>query len=87
MVIKGWHGILTGETRRKRQKDTKHIEGDPVYWKQNCVIRVFKIYIYIYMYVCMYMCFILYIVAEVDFSMVFFPLMFPLVFCVSVKLI
>ena len=87
MVIKGWHGILTGETRRKRQKDTKHIEGDPVYWKQNCVIMVFKIYIYIYMYVCMYMCFILYIVAEVDFSMVFFPLMFPLVFCVSVKLI
>lgn len=30
MVIKGWHGILIGETRRKRQKDTKHIEGDPV---------------------------------------------------------
>ena len=56
MVIKGWHGILTGETRRKRQKDTKHIEGDPVYWKQNCVIMVFKIYIYIYIYiyVCMY---------------------------------
>ena len=52
MVIKGWHGILTGETRRKRQKDTKHIEGDPVYWKQNCVIMVFNIYIYICMYVC-----------------------------------
>lgn len=30
MVIKGWHGILTGETRRNRQKDTKHTEGDPV---------------------------------------------------------
>lgn len=30
MVIKGWHGILTGETRRKRQKDTEHTEADPI---------------------------------------------------------